>query len=345
MNYLEILTSLVSAMTVSGFEKVSSESLCRLLCRFDFDSVSCDRLGNIIIRKSPELQKSAIVLDAHLDEIGFRVREICGSLLRLSPVGGIDTVILPASEVTVHGKRDLLGVFSLPDGEGEVKLDSLFVDPGLSEDELKKVVSIGDGVSFRAPITQMINSRLVGRAFDDKALAAALICAVAEVPRSELAFDVHLIISTREEIGGAGAAYAALCADPVGAVICDVNFAASPGISEDESGKLGGGPMVSLSAVTDREMTDAILAIADKNSISVSPVVESTSTGTNASHVYVAGHGIPCAVVSMPEAGMHTASECISTRDAESLIRLIKLTVCDVPLAESLTKREVAFNV
>lgn len=345
MNYSEILASLVSVMTVSGFEKTGSDKLCRMLDEFDFDSVSCDRVGNIIIRKSPIKEMPAIVLDAHLDEIGFRVREICGSLLRLAPVGGIDTVILPASEVTIHGKKNVMGVFSLHEGDSEPKLDQLYVDTALSEDELREIITVGDGVSFKAPITEMINSRLTGRAFDDKALAAALICAVAETPREELAFDVYLAISSREEIGGAGAAYAALCADPVGAVICDVNFASAPGISDDESGKLGGGPMVSISAVTDREMTEAILSIAKENSISTSPVVESTSTGTNASHVYVAGRGIPCAVVSLPEAGMHTASECINVEDAESLTRLIRLTVCDTALAKSLKTREDNFNV
>ena len=183
MNYSETLSSLVSVMTVSGFEKTASDKLCCLLAKLDFDSVSPDRVGNIIIRKSPTEVRPALVLDAHLDEIGFRVREICGSLLRLAPVGGIDTVILPASEVTVHGKKDVVGIFNLPLGDSEPKLDELYVDTALSEAEISSVISVGDGVSFKAPVTEMINSRLVGRAFDDKALAAALICAVAETPR------------------------------------------------------------------------------------------------------------------------------------------------------------------
>lgn len=345
MNFSETLSSLVSVMTVSGFEKTASDKLCRLLSHLDFDSVTSDRVGNIIIRKSPSEKAPVLVLDAHLDEIGFRVREICGSLVRLAAVGGIDTVILSASEVTIHGKRDVYGVFAIPAGEDEPKLDELLVDTALAEDELKEIVSVGDGVTFSAPVLPMINSRLVGRAFDDKALAAALICAVAETPREALAFDVHLAISSREEIGGAGAAYAALTADPVGAVICDVNFATAPGITDDESGKLGGGPMVSISAVTDRLMTDMILDIAKENGVATSPVVESTSTGTNASHVYVAGRGIPCAVVSLPEAGMHTASECISLADAESLIKLIRLTVTSDDLAKMLSEREDSFNV
>lgn len=345
MNYSEILKSLVNVMTVSGFEKSSADKLCTLLRGFDFDSVTSDRVGNIIIRKSPAKKVPVLVLDAHLDEIGFRVREICGSLVRLAAVGGIDPVILSASEVTLHGKRDIRGVFSSPKGDGEPKLDEMYVDTALSEEELRETVRIGDGVSFSAPIVTVLNEKLVGRAFDDKALAAALICAVDGIPREKLAFNVCLAISAREEIGGAGAAYSALSADPVGAVICDVNFATAPGIESDESGKLGGGPMVSVSAVTDRQMTDMILAIAEENGISTSPVVESTSTGTNASHVYVAGHGIPCAVVSLPEAGMHTASECISLADAESLIDLIRLTVSSETLANSLAEREDGFNV
>ena len=345
MNYSSILRDLVSVMTVAGFEKTSSEKLCDMLSGYSFDSVTQDRVGNLIIRKCSLEHHPVLMLDAHLDEIGFRVREICGSLVKLATVGGIDRVILPASEVTIHGKRDVHGVFTTPAGDGVPNLDELLVDTALSADELNELISIGDGVSFYAPVTEMINDRLVGRAFDDKALAAALICALHRVHREDLAFDVCLAISSREEIGGAGAAYAALSADIVGAVICDVNFATAPGISDDESGKMGGGPMVSLSAVTDRQMTDMIINIAAENEISISPVVESTSTGTNASHVYVAGRGIPCAVVSLPEAGMHTASECISTKDADSLITLIEKIITSKELAASLKGREEAFCV
>ena len=103
--------------------------------------------------------------------------------------------------------------------------------------------------------------------------------------------------------------------------------------------------MVSVSAVTDRPLTDMILQVANDNDISTSPVVEATSTGTNASHVYVAGRGIPCAVVSLPEAGMHTASECISITDAENLIRLIRHIICSEKIAKSLREREESFNV
>ena len=54
-----------------------------------------------------------LLLDAHIDEIGFVVTEICdGGFLRAAAVGGIDTRVLSASEVTVYGKEAIRGVFT-----------------------------------------------------------------------------------------------------------------------------------------------------------------------------------------------------------------------------------------
>lgn len=344
--YTELLRRLVDIMSVSGFEKEAAPEVCDILSGFDFDSIKCDRIGNIILRKSAAKGAPAIVLDAHLDEIGFRVREIHeGGFVSVVPVGGIDTVILPAAEVTLHGKEKLHGVFTVPVCDGDPKLDNMYVDTGYTAEKLREILSVGDAVSFNAPVVQMQNDLLAGHAFDDKALASALVCAVADTPREELAFDVYVTISSREEVGGGGAACAALDVSPVGAVVTDVNFATSPGVRADESGKLGAGPMVSLSAVTDMILTKQILSLADANGIHISTVVESSNTGTNATFVYISGGGIPCAVVSLPLAGMHTASECISLRDAENFMALMRRVITSEDISRELKAREEDFNV
>lgn len=347
IEYKELLCRLVNVMSVSGFEKDAAPKIVEILGELGFDSVMSDRVGNIIVKKCATRTAPAFVLDAHLDEIGFRVKEIRddGTVTAVK-VGGIDNTILPAAKVTIHGKSDVVGVFNSPSlKEGKVDFGEMYIDTGYPVREIRELIAVGDGISFRAPITEMAGGFLMGHAFDDKALAAAILCALAETPAEELAFDVYAVISSREEVGGGGAAYAALQANAVGALVTDVNFATAPGVSPDESGKLGGGPMLSLSAVTDEYMTRFISRTAEENGIPLSRVVEAVNTGTNASHVYVAGRGIPCAVLSLPEAGMHTASECISLNDAEELIRLMKLIISSSSLAEALAEREASFDV
>ena len=347
IEYKELLGRLVGVMSVSGFEKDAAPRVAEILQEYGFSSVETDRVGNVIVKKCASRPAPAFVLDAHLDEIGFRVKEIRddGTVTAVK-VGGIDNTILPAAKVTVHGKSDVTGVFNSPElKDGKIDFGEMYIDTGYPAGELRLMISVGDGISFNSPVTEMAGGYLIGHAFDDKALAAAVLCALAETLAEELAFDVYAVISSREEVGGGGAAYAALQAKAVGAVVTDVNFATAPGVSPDESGKLGGGPMLSLSAVTDRHLTEFISRTAEKNGIPLSRVVEAVNTGTNASHVYVAGRGIPCAVLSLPEAGMHTASECISLRDAEEFIRLVKKIITSADIARELEEREAAFDV
>ena len=380
--YTELLRRLVDIPTVSGFEKTAFDGLKALLSGYDFDSVYGDGVGNVVLVKRAQYQAPSIVLDAHLDEIGFRVSEIGDDgFLTAVTVGGIDPVILASAEVTVWGKEPLRGVVSLKMPEGDERLKKIYVDVGYPAEDLRDLVSIGDMVSFTSPVTvlgstedgaerdvrelgaelsedvECADVRLMGHAFDDKALVAALVCAVDGTPRESLAFDVYVVLSSREEVGGAGAASALggvglrtswsprVCEKhPVAALVTDVNFATAPGVSEDESGRLGGGPMVSLSAVTDRELTDMILQKAETLSLPVSPVVEATGTGTNATFVYMLGRGVPCVVVSLPESGMHTASECISLKDAAHLIRLLRGVICDGGISARMEQREAEFR-
>ena len=344
--YIKLLQRLIDLPTVSGFETVHTDKLCQAVYEYSFDKVYSDRIGNTVLVKRAASAESKIVLDAHMDEIGFRVRSIeDGGFLTAVAVGGIDPVILSSSEVTVHSKEKLHGVMTLPKKDDKGRYPYVYIDIGHSKEDAEGIVSIGDAVTFDAPVIEIQNGRLLGRAFDDKALAAALVLAAASVDARDLAFDVYVTLSSREEVGGGGAANIISAISPDAEIITDVNFATAPGVSEEESAKLGGGPMTSVSAVTDRSLTSSIISTAKENNIPLSVVVEATNTGTNANMLEVLGCGIPCAVLSLPEAGMHTYSECISISDAEALIKLIGQLITDRHLAKTLAERRVDANV
>lgn len=344
--YKDLLEKLVNLPTVSGFETEHTEALKEIVSSFTFDEVYSDRIGNTVLLKRAASAGATIVLDAHIDEIGFRVRSIeDGGYLTAVAVGGIDPVILNSSPVSVHGTEKLHGIISLPTSDDKGKYPYVYIDVGYPREDVKNIVSVGDAVTFSAPIREIGDTLILGRAFDDKALAAALILAVANSDMEKLAFNVYVTLSSREEVGGGGAANIISKLSPDAAIITDVNFATAPGVSEEESAKLGEGPMTSISAVTDRQLTGAIISAAKDNNIPLSVVVEATNTGTNANLLEVLGCGIPCAVLSLPEAGMHTYSECISATDAENLIKLIGHLITDRDLARSIAARGTHRNV
>ena len=340
--YIDLLEKLVEIPTIPGFETEHNAALRQICEKYSFDKVYSDRIGNTVLVKRAADPNGKLALDAHIDEIGFRVRSIeDGGYITAVAVGGIDPVILKSSRVTVHGKEKLHGVVSLPSPDEKGKYPYVYIDVGYSREDVEGIISIGDAVTFSAPIRRIGGGLLLGRAFDDKALAACLILAVSKTDAESLAFDVYVTLSSREEVGGGGAAGALSKIAPDGAIITDVNFATAPGVSEEESAKLGAGPMTSVSAVTDRRLTNTIISTAENNNIPLSVVVEATNTGTNANLLEALGCGIPCAVLSLPEAGMHTYSECISLADAEDLIKLVRHLLTDRALAKELAERRV----
>lgn len=332
LNYTETLRMLTDIMTIPGFERSAAKQISGTFGTY-FDSIKLDSAGNIVLlKKCGRDGAKRIMLDAHIDVVGMIVDGIYdGGFLSVSPVGGIDRQLLPASEVIIYGKETIYGVFAAvsphlakPGSDRVPEWSELRIDTGYTKEELEEIVEIGTPVGYYYSGEELLNGRITGRGFDDKACAAGLICAVAEMDCSELSGDVYITLSAREEVGGDGAECAAYSIKPDIAIITDVNFARTPGVAGEESGKFGDGPMISLSAVTDRKLTAKVLDIAEKAEIKVTSVVEATSTGTNASCVVLVDEGIPAAVVSIPLAGMHSYNEMLSVADAEAFVKLIR---------------------
>lgn len=336
MNYTEALRMLTGIMTIPGFERNAAKQISQSFGSY-FDEIKTDAAGNIVLLKKCGRENAArIMLDAHLDEVGMIVDGIYdGGFLSVSPVGGIDRQLIPASEAIIYGKETIYGVFAATpphlvkpgDANKTPNWDEFRIDTGYSKEEISALVEIGTPVGYYYSGEELLNGRITGRGFDDKACAAGLICAVCDVDPAELAGDVYITLSAREEVGGDGAECAAYAIRPDIAIITDVNFARTPGVAGEESGKFGDGPMISLSAVTDRRLTAKVLELAKTAEIKVSPVVEATSTGTNASCVVLVEEGIPAAVVSIPLAGMHSYNEMLDAADAEAFVKLIRAIV------------------
>lgn len=340
LEYKTLLRQLCGIMSVPGCERNAFGEI-KSLVGDRFDDMYCDPARNIVlVKKSANPDAPRIMLDAHFDEVGMMVTGITDDgYLRVINIGGIDRQLLPASEVWVYpaSGEKLFGVFAALAPHLATAADNkvpewkdLLIDIGCrTKEEAEKLVPLGTPVGYYYDGDDLPNNRITGRGFDDKACAAGLICAVDRIPAEELAFDVYITLSAGEEVGGGGAGRAAFVIEPELAIITDVNFALTPGVSGDEGGKLGEGPMISLSAVTDRKLTKKIIAIADKLEMKHKKVVEATSTGTNSSCVYCVNEGIPVAVVSIPLAGMHSYNESLCLDDADAFIKLIGEIVKD----------------
>ncbi len=326
MELKELLIKLADANGVTGLDgalDVAEKELSSI------GKVSRDNMGGLAAEIKGK-RDYTILLDAHIDEIGMMVTAIDDGFIRVAKCGGIDVRTLVSQEVIIHGKENIFGVFcsipphlknennSLPD------IDEMGIDIGLSKDETEKIISIGDRVSFRQKAVSLINDRITGKSLDNRAGCAAvieaakLLCADGEPP-----CNIIVSLSAQEELGLRGARTATYNYFPNEAIVVDVSFGAFQGIPSQKTGKLSKGPMICISPITDRFMTNNLIDICEKENIPYQREVCGSSTGTNADIISVTKSGVRTALVSVPLLNMHTAAETISMSDVENTAKLI----------------------
>ena len=113
MRYFDFLHTLCQCTSITGTETRDNAKLVAAISPY-FDKVETDRLGNILgYLYSKKENAPTLMIDAHFDQIGLMVTDQKeGGFLTFTTVGGVDTRVLPATDVTIHGKEDLFGVIS-----------------------------------------------------------------------------------------------------------------------------------------------------------------------------------------------------------------------------------------
>jgi endoglucanase len=323
MTTIELLEKLTSPAGVAGEENSSFEALKGLFSLYG--DVSTDVSGNIIIHKNGSGKH--ILLDAHLDTIGFVVTGITDDgFVRMQKVGGVDMRTTEGMELTLHGKEDIYGVVCtvpphLSNGESKVSADgTCVVDIGMGKEDAEKVISIGDRASFRSNFSVLNENRVSCPYIDDRGGIAVLLKAL-EYTNTEN--EITLVCSAQEETGGTGAKCASFNVDADLSVSVDVSFATTPDSKASECGKMNGGAMIGYAPILDRAYTELLVEIAKEKDIPYQKEIMNGRTGTNADHITISKGGIPSVLVSIPIRYMHTPVETVDVRDIEACAKLI----------------------
>ena len=310
------------------------------------DKIDTDILGNLfcIIEGKAGSGKSKlnVLLDSHMDEIGFMVRFIDkNGFLRFHQVGGQNLRILPGQRVTVHSSsgEDLIGVI----GEKPIhliqqeerkktsKMEDLFIDIGMTNgEEAKKYVSVGDYITLKQECTPFKgNKRIFSKAFDDRAGCFVLMKLIMELSQVKDKLDKNLIFqfATQEEIGSRGATVGAYTNSPDIGIAVEVTHAIDfPGINKDKhyDCSLGCGVSISVGPNLFPKLTKLLIETAKKENIPYVLEAEPRPTPTDARPIQMTKSGIPCALVSTPLRYMHTNIEVIEYEDLMNMIKLLK---------------------
>ena len=330
-NYSEVsalLKELCAAKGVSGAENSAAAVAGAMLEKYM--PVKIDALGSVTGRK--EGRGAHILLDAHLDQIGLIVTAVNSEgFLKVAKCGGADSRVLAASDVTVHGKKDIFGIIAstpphLSKPEEETKatdFEDMIVDIGMSAEKAKEIVSLGDRITFNAPYRELLGNRVSSPSVDDRAGVAAILRCLEMLEEKGVDCNLSVLFSVQEETGGSGAQTGAFAASPEEAIAVDVSFASAPGVSGEKYASLGKGTMIGYAPSLDYAMSKTLEKIAKEKEIPYQLEVMGGKTGTNCDEIQISGAGVKTALLSVPLRNMHTAVEVCDLEDIENTARLM----------------------
>lgn len=343
MTLKELIPSLCGMMSVSGHERRGSGELERLVGDV-FDEHSVDAVGNhLFIKRCGRPNAPKILVDTHFDEIGMMVTEIKeDGFVSVTNIGGVDTRILPASEVIIYGKEPVFGVFAAkaphltPASEREKlpTLQDMLIDTGYPKEELEELCPLGTPVGFKPIYRELAHGVLAGKAFDDKACGACAIYGIDAVSKEKLAGDVYFLFSAFEETGMTGARVAGFGIRPDYALVMDVTHAAVPEVKDRYLPPFGSGVAMAVSPITNRKLTAMTEALCKAGNIPYTLDACPGSTGTNANVLGISAEGVPTVLCSLPIKSMHTSAEVLSVEDAEALARVVSAFIASTEIAE-----------
>lgn len=322
---LELLCSAAGVGGQTAIVEVAKELLKPLV-----NKIEIDPMGNVLGYRYSKVENApTIMLEAHLDEIGFLVTHIDGEgFVYTAAAGGIDRRVLTGQEVDVFGDKVYRGVFCSvpPHLAGKDKdlpeLDKWGIDVGLNAEEAKKAIPLGSRVTF-APHFSALNDTIVcSKALDNRAGMAAILHCLRQLP-NDCPVNVAVAFCVQEELGCRGSDPATRRIQPDEAIIVDVSFALTPDANPNQCGKMGEGAMIGISPILSHQMTQTMLKLATKNAIPYQHEVCGGGTGTDADHITACLQGVPGALLSIPLRYMHTPVETVDLRDIAAVGRLM----------------------
>ncbi|BDI30370.1 peptidase M42 [Capsulimonas corticalis] len=337
MNF-DLLKRLCETPGISGSEdpirKLAAAEMRPLV-----DTLEADSMGSVIGIKEGKSGGPRVMIAAHIDEIGFRVRHIDDKgFIRIAPVGGWDPRNLMAQRVFVHGfssqsLRGALGTSAKPkhlmspeDANKSPKIEEFYVDLGLPGEKVKELVEVGDMITMDRT-TEQIGDMVLSKTLDDRLGVFIMIEALRKLQGKDITATVLAVATTQEEVGLRGAVPAAYALNPDIGIALDVTIAFDiPGSADaDRITTLGGGAAIKISDSSlichpklVRHFRDIAKAKDITHQLEILP-----AGGTDAGGIQRSRGGVPSITLSIPTRYIHSVNEMAHLEDIQATIDLL----------------------
>ncbi|WP_086350629.1 M42 family metallopeptidase [Candidatus Enterococcus clewellii] len=283
-------------------------------------------------------EKKKIAVYAHLDEVGFFVRDINPEgFIYFQPLGGWWGHVMLGQSVRItarKNKRVVQGIIgTLPEGsvmgEAVVSIDKMYIDLGVeSREEVAELgIQIGDMITPNTLASESVNGKyIIGKALDNRvgcSVMAEVLDYFYEHPLSQL--EVIGVATAQEEVGTRGSKVAAPRVRGDINIIIDVaNGKDTPKAAARKTRILGKGPGICLydkTALANMELADALQETAEEEQVPWQ-FDQLTGGGTDAGAIQLY-EGQPTIVLSIPVRYCHSWHSLVSIDDCKNTIALI----------------------
>ena len=348
-----LIGSLSNAFGVSGFEDDVRRMIEALVAPWA-DDVRTDVLGNLLVtrrgggRPGHGRAGRTVMLDAHMDEIGFIITHVeQDGFLRFATIGGWDARLLLAHAVTIRTRdgalvRGVVGslpphILSKEERERPVPLEALYLDIGAgSADEVAlRGVRIGDPATIAYPCEHLPDGLIMGKALDDRAGCAVLIKTLEALAGVPLDGTLVCAFTIGEETGLRGARTAAHQIAPDVALAIEGTVAADlpevPGPKQVT--RLGGGAAITIAdrgMIVRPQLVHALERVAEAHDIPYQHKRPAYG-GTDAAAIHTSGAGVLAGSVSVPCRYIHSPLSLLRLSDFDATVRLVTAFVREVP--------------
>ncbi len=324
-NNLEFKKRLIKYMEIeamSRYEEPVAQELINSITNKNFEIIR-DNFGSVIFHKQARSKNAPkVMIAAHMDEVGFMVRNIDpkGQIL-LSPMGGIwpTTVIGIKAKLVTDSGKEFLGLFGHTsihimqpkEIEKAITNDELYADFGFKnyEDAINQGASVGDLVYMSGETILFANEDLIGgKAMDNRAGITTLEYIAKSIENLEIDIDLYLVGTVQEEVGTRGARTSVSIIDP------DVAIALDTCASHDTIGTIAGNTALFKGAalrvkdkgtLMDPKLIKFFQNIAQKNNIRAYKFV-AMGGGTDAHEMQYAKGGAATLTISLPQRYLHS---------------------------------------
>ncbi len=336
---------LSSLLGVSGHEEeVRTFILGEIEKRNIADKAWIDSLGNVLVIKEGTVGNNRILLDAHIDEIGFMISHITHKgFIRFVPIGGWDNRILLGQSIILksgNGKlfHGIIGskpphITTLEERKKVVDIPEMYIDIGMTSEEevIQNQINIGTVGTLFNPFVEFPNGMIRGKAFDDRTGCNVLLHTLMLLEENEHSDTILFNFAVQEEVGGQGATTGAYKLKPTMALAIENTTAADvPGIKEDMIPVyIGKGPAITVAdktIISNPKINERLIKNAEFEKIPYQ-FKKPKYGGTDAAKIQVTRTGVPSSVVSVPCRYIHSPTSLLKLEDIYHTIRLIEVFI------------------